>query len=184
MHKPECPDVADKMVNILNSFIHDAVKEYNSYPLATLSWMMYTGMALAKYWDLEWDVYSKVDDMYVYLRDKRGYDAMDDYIMDEVLCLKGEDKIKLQNLVMNCASGANDMLIHSGVESGTREAFELFVSCLRQKRKDLPYSKRRNSSGMGKSCKRLRRIQNHKPDYKTLKGTFAGNSGRRRRGGG
>ena len=132
MHKPECPDVADKMVGILNSFIHDAVKEYNSYPLATLSWMMYTGMALAKYWDLEWDVYSKVDDLYVYLRDKRGYDAMDDYIMDEVLCLKGEDKIKLQNLVMNCASGANDMLIHSGVESGTREAFELFVSCLRQ----------------------------------------------------
>ena len=59
-------------------------------------------------------------------------DAMDDYIIDEVLCLKGEDKIKLQNLVMNCASGANDMLIHSGVESGTREAFELFVSCLRQ----------------------------------------------------
>ena len=42
MHKPECPDVADKMVGILNSFIHDAVKEYNSYPLATLSWMMYT----------------------------------------------------------------------------------------------------------------------------------------------
>jgi hypothetical protein len=59
MHKPECPDVADKMVDILNSFIHDAVKEYNSYPLATLSWIMYTGMALAKYWDLEWDVYSK-----------------------------------------------------------------------------------------------------------------------------
>lgn len=25
MHKPECPDVADKMVNILNSFIHDKV---------------------------------------------------------------------------------------------------------------------------------------------------------------
>ena len=33
---------------------------------------------------------------------------------------------------MNWASGANDMLIHSGVESGTCEAFELFVSCLRQ----------------------------------------------------
>lgn len=131
-HKPECPDVVNIIPQLLNSFMADAVKEFNNYPLATLSWMMYLGMAVSKFWDTEWEVYSKVPDLYLYLRDKRGYDQMDDYICDEILCLSAEKKQSLQKIVMNCASGVNDMIFHSGIENGTRDAFQILVICLKQ----------------------------------------------------
>lgn len=130
--KPQCPDVIDKLPQLINSFMTDAVREFNDYPLATLSWMMYVGMAISKFWDTEWDIYSKVPDLYYYLRDKRGYDNLDDYICDEVLCLNNEKKQIFHNTIMNCASGVNDIIIHTDVENGTRDAFELLAICLKQ----------------------------------------------------
>ena len=39
---------------------------------------------------MEWAIYSKIENLYAYLRDKRGYDAMDEYIREDVLLLKGD----------------------------------------------------------------------------------------------
>ena len=36
-------------------------------------------MAVAKYWDAEWEIYPKIDDLYAYMKDKRGYDSMDEF---------------------------------------------------------------------------------------------------------
>ena len=41
------------------------------------------GMAVAKMWDTEWEIYSKVDDLYTYMRDKRDYDHLDEYIREK-----------------------------------------------------------------------------------------------------
>lgn len=131
-HKPECADVIDKFPQLLNSFISDAVKEFNNFPLATLAWMAYIGMAISKFWDTEWDIYDKVDDLYLYLRNKRGYDQLDDYISEEVLCLNENEIISYRNLTMSMASGVYDILSHSGVEPGTRDAFILLIACFKQ----------------------------------------------------
>ena len=77
---PECPDVEDKWEEIAKAYITDGIREFQTYPYASLGWMMYIGMAVAKMWDTEWDIYSKIDDLYAYMRDKRGYDSMDEYI--------------------------------------------------------------------------------------------------------
>jgi hypothetical protein len=85
------------------------MREFQDFPSASLGWMMYIGMAVAKMWDTEWEVmeqreqsdaridsaesrqnstegqiYSKIEDLYAYMRDKRGYDQMDEYISEEV----------------------------------------------------------------------------------------------------
>ena len=88
---PECPDVEDKWEEIAKAYIPDGIREFQAFPSASLGWMMYIGMAVAKMWDTEWDIYSKIDDLYAYMRDKRGYDAMDEYIREEVLLLQGDD---------------------------------------------------------------------------------------------
>ena len=88
---PECPDVEDKWKEIAQAYLPDGIREFQDYPSASLGWMMYIGMAVAKMWDTEWEIYSKLDDLYAYLRDKRGYDAMDEYIREEVLLLQGVD---------------------------------------------------------------------------------------------
>ena len=72
---PECPDVEDKWEEIAKAYIPDGIREFQAYPSASLGWMMYIGLAVAKMWDTEWEIYSKVEDLYAYMRDKRGYDA-------------------------------------------------------------------------------------------------------------
>ena len=129
---PECPDVEDKWEKIAKAYIPDGIREFQDYPSASLGWMMYIGMAVAKLWDTEWEIYSNLDDLYAYLRDKRGYDSMDEYIREEVLQLTGVDYTVLEKLVGECASRVYNALMHQRIEPGTKEAFNAYVSCLHQ----------------------------------------------------
>lgn len=45
---PECPDVEDKWEDIAKAYIPDGIREFQSFPLASLGWMMYIGMAVAR----------------------------------------------------------------------------------------------------------------------------------------
>ena len=129
---PECPDVEEKWEAIAQAYLPDGIREFNAYPTASLGWMMYLGMAVAKYWDTEWEIYSKLPDMYAYIRDKRGYDSMDEYIREEVLLLKGDDYTATDKLVGECASRVHNALMHQQIEPGTKEAFYAYVDCLHQ----------------------------------------------------
>lgn len=129
---PECPDVEDKWEQIAKAYLPDGVREFNGYPTVSLGWMMYIGMAVAKFWDTEWEIYSNVSDLYVYIRDKRGYDNLDEYVRENVLMLSGDDYDAMEKLVGECASRVYNMLRHSGMEAGTPEAFRAYVSCLHQ----------------------------------------------------
>ena len=154
---PECPDVEEKWESIAKAYIPDGIREFQEFPSASLGWMMYIGMAVAKLWDTEWEVmeqreqsdacidsaesrqnstggqiYSNLDNLYVYLRDKRGYDSMDEYIREEVLQLTGVDYTALEKLVGECASRVYNALMHQCIEPGTKEAFNAYVSCLHQ----------------------------------------------------
>ena len=129
---PECPDVEEKWEQIAKAYIPDGIREFNDFPSASLGWMMYIGMAIAKFWDDEWELYSKIEDIYAYLRDKRGYDCMDEYIREDVLLLSGIEYTELEKLVGECASRVYNALLHQHIEPGTKEAFNAYVSCLHQ----------------------------------------------------
>ena len=131
-HLPECPDVEDKWEDIAKAYIPDGIREFQSFPLASLGWMMYIGMAVAKLWDTEWEIYSKIEDLYAYMRDKRGYDSMDEYIREEVLLLRGVDYTVLERVTGECASRVYNTLMHQHIEPGTREAFNGYVASLHQ----------------------------------------------------
>ena len=83
---------------IVKAYIPDGIREFQDYPSAFLGWMMYIGMAVTKMWDTEWEIYSKIEDLYAYMRDKRGYDSMDEYIREEVLLLQGIDYTVLEKV--------------------------------------------------------------------------------------
>jgi len=129
---PECADVEAKWEEIATAYIPDGIREFQDYPSASLGWMMYIGMAVARYWDLEWEIYSKLPDLYAYMRDKRGYDNMDEYIREEVLMVKGVDYTVLEKVTGECASRVYNALMHQHIEPGTKEAFNAYVSCLHQ----------------------------------------------------
>ena len=127
---PECPDVEGKWTAIAEAYLPDGAREFASYPVASLGWMMFIAMAVAKFWDTDWERYDKVDDLYLMLRDKRGYDNLDEYILDEVLDLHGDDAEQMQNLVGDCAERVKRALFTLDIEPGTVEAFKAYVACL------------------------------------------------------
>ena len=116
---PECPDVESKWEEIAKAYIPDGIREFQDYPSASLGWMMYIGMAVAKFWDAEWDIYSKIDNLYAYMRDKRGYDAMDEYIREDVLLLRGVDYTVLEELITLSRSISQEVILRQQMKSVT-----------------------------------------------------------------
>lgn len=130
---PEAPDLEELWQPIAQSYMPDAIREFNGeYPRVAFGWIMYVGMALAKYWDVEWSTYSKVTDLYAYLRDRIDFDHMDDYICEKVLCLDAKEHEVVNNVVGECAAHTYTKLCRMRLEAGSKEAFRAFVAALHQ----------------------------------------------------
>lgn len=127
---PECPDVEAKWPPVAEAYLPDGVREFADYPVASLGWMMFVGMAVAKYWDVDWTRYGATYDLYTPMRDKRGFDNLDEYIMDEVLDVHGDAAESLQNLVGDCAERTKRAIFALDIEPGTVEAFKAYVTGL------------------------------------------------------
>ncbi|MCQ2283694.1 MAG: hypothetical protein MJZ57_02195 [Bacteroidales bacterium] len=129
---PEAIDIEEKWPVIGQSYLPDGIREFRDYPLVSLGWIMYLGMAVTQYWEDDWEIYGQMPDLYFYIRDKEGFDTMDEYVRGAVLHLEGEAFDATENLVQGCAQRAYSALSHARLEAGTKEAFEAYVSCLHQ----------------------------------------------------
>ena len=127
---PECPDVEGKWTAIAEAYLPDGAREFANYPVASLGWMMFVAMAVTKFWDVDWERYDKVEDLYLMLRDKRGYDNLDEYILDEVLDLHGDVAEEMQTLVGDCAERTKRAIYGLDIEPGTVDAFKAYVGGL------------------------------------------------------
>lgn len=125
---PECIDVEEKWPSIESAYFPDGAKEFNQYPLVSLGWSMFIGMAMAKFWDFDWEKYGKEsgETLYHSLRDAKGYDNMDDYILEDILGYDKEQAEKVSEKVGECAARTLSAMNHSHIESGTSEAVEAY----------------------------------------------------------
>ena len=129
---PEASDIETLWAKIGESYLPDAMREFGKYPTVALGWIMFVGMAIAKYWDEDWELYGKVDNLYEYLRDRIDFDHMDDYILDQVLLLDENEHKATSTIVAECAARTYTLLIHQGYELGTEAAFRGFIAALHQ----------------------------------------------------
>ncbi len=131
-HVPVCPDVEEKWAEIGRAYLPDGVREFKDYPVVSLGWMMFVGMAMAYYWDTDWAKYSSDPDIYKNLRDKNGYDRLDETVVNELLGYKDEGAEKVTELVAETASRVYGILQHERIEPGTDVAFGCYVAALHQ----------------------------------------------------
>ena len=129
---PEAPDIEELWPKIGESYLPDAMREFNQYPTVALGWIMFVGMAMAKYWDKDWELYSKVEDHYKHLRDSIDFDHMDDYICEKILCLDEVEHKVVNAIVAECGSRTYNLLSHQHLEPGTEAAFRAFIAALHQ----------------------------------------------------
>ena len=80
---PECPDIEGKWEEMAQAYLPDGIREFNAYPTVSLGWMMFLGMAMAKFWDEDWEKYGAMPNLYEWIRAHRGFDCMDEYILED-----------------------------------------------------------------------------------------------------
>lgn len=129
---PVCPDVEEKWGMIARAYLPDGAREFAGYPVVSLGWMMFVGMAMAHYWDTDWERYATHDRIYESLRDMRGYDNLDEAVVHDVLRLQGDAADRLTSLAADTASRVYNILRHEHVEPGTQAAFGCYIAALHQ----------------------------------------------------
>ena len=123
----ETPDLDEKWESIATPYMGDAMKEIVNYPAVALGWMMYVGMAMATFWDGNWEAYARKDNIYEELRDLRGFDCMDEAIRDEILGLSGADYQKCEDLVRGCSNQVLNAIYHEKIAPQSAMAFHVYV---------------------------------------------------------
>lgn len=127
----QTPDIEEKWESIAAPYMADALKEIAQYPAVSLGWMMYVGMAMAAFWDGNWEHYANDEHIYEGLRDLRGFDCMDEAIRDEVLGLSGEEYDKAEKLVRSCAQQVLNAIRHENIVPQSTMAYYVYVRSIR-----------------------------------------------------
>lgn len=127
----ETPDISEKWDGIVQEYMLDSIKEIANYPTVALGWAMYVGMAVAKYWDEDWAIYDKVENLYIHIRDKRGYDYLDEVVRGEIFGLKDEAYTHCEDIVRSCAQSALDHIRHEQIEPQSPMAYYVYARSIK-----------------------------------------------------
>ncbi len=113
------------------SYMADSVSQINTFPAAAIAWAGYIGMAVAQWWDLDWERYSSVP--YESLHGKRGFDDMDEHIVRDILgiTLDSPEAESIENIMRSCAHTAMNIIRREDTEAQTTKAFYIFARTTR-----------------------------------------------------
>ncbi len=111
------------------SYMVDAVPEITKYPLVAIAWAMYEGMGAAVLWDKEWNRYEGVEDLHKMFTEPRGFDCMDEYITEILLCLPldSQEAQRVENMIRSTAETAQMLIRKEGIEAQSVMAFHVFA---------------------------------------------------------
>lgn len=125
----EVEELNEKWRTSAPSYMADAVPEIAKYPLVAIAWAMYEGMAAAVLWDKEWKRYEAVEDLHKMLCEPRGFDCMDEYITEILLChpLGSDEANKVEDMVRSTAEIAQSMIRKEQIEAQSVMAFHIFA---------------------------------------------------------
>lgn len=126
-------DLDEKWHQIAPDYVSDAVPQIAEYPSVALAWAGYVGMALAAYWDEDWQRYSRNPNLYLHLRDKQGFDLLDEYVLYKVLKLPegGREATALEDLMRSCAHITLDLIRHEQIEPQSVLAFHVYARSIK-----------------------------------------------------
>lgn len=109
----------------VKDYVADAVENFNEYPQSSIAWAGFLGMAVAARWDRDWTLFK--DDPYRSYYGKRGFDDMDEHILEDIVKLSESDEAKYSNAMNSCALAALSLIRHEGIEPQTAQGFYILV---------------------------------------------------------
>ena len=120
-------DIDGKWKEFAPEYIAEALPEVNTYPEFSIAVAGYLGMAVAKFWDEDWGRHHS--DKYTSFHGSRGFDNMDDHIVEDILGYKLDsiEAKQLTDIMMVCAQTAVTYIQHEQIEHQTTKAFHIFA---------------------------------------------------------
>lgn len=120
-------DLDDKWKEWAPEYIADALPEVNSYPDFAIACAGYAGMAAAHWWDQDWGRHH--NEKYENLKGPRGFDDMDEHIVQNILgfSLNSTEAKQMMNILLCCAQKAVNYIRHEQIEHQTVKAFHIFA---------------------------------------------------------
>ena len=112
-------------------YIAEALPEVNNYPDFAIACAGYAGMAVAKWWDEDWG--RNHGNKYETLHGPRGFDDMDEHIVQNILGLdlNSVEAKQIMNILLCCAQKATTFIQHEQIERQTVKAFHIFARTVR-----------------------------------------------------
>ena len=120
-------DIDQKWKEWAPEYIAEALPEVNTYPEFAIACAGYAGMAVAQWWDEDWGRHHGTG--YEALHGSRGFDDMDEFIVQNILglTLDSVDAKQIMNILLCCAQKATTFIQHEHIEAQTIKAFHIFA---------------------------------------------------------
>lgn len=128
-HLLEVEELDEKWREMAPEYMVHAVPEFTKYPMVAVAWAAYLGMGAAVVWDTNWDEFKEKKDLYDFFVKPRGFDQLDDYIMEEFMGFKPdtEEYKSVASLFQSLAETALNMIRKENIEAQSNDAFHIFA---------------------------------------------------------
>ena len=126
---PLSDDFTEKWTELAPAYFADAVPEIAKYPIVSLAWAGYVGMAIAHWWDSDWQGHK--DSSYQTLYGKQGFDDLDEHVAFDLLKLDEKQAGAVENAFRNCGEKAVTLIRHENIEPQTRDAFYAYARAVK-----------------------------------------------------
>jgi len=126
---PLSDDFSEKWSDFAPAYFADAVPEIAKYPLVSMAWAGYVGMAVTYWWDSDWEGHK--NSSYQTLYGKHGFDDLDEHVTFDLLKLDEKQAENVENTLRNCGETAISLIRHENIEPQTRDAFYAYARCVK-----------------------------------------------------
>ncbi len=122
-------ELDEKWTTSAPEYMAAAVPQIAQYPTVAIAWAGYLGIGAAVLWDTDWESYADVDDLYLLLSKPRGFDEMDEYVLQGLLgyALGGKDATRIEDIMRSAAQLALTMIRKENIEAQSVMAFHIFA---------------------------------------------------------
>ncbi len=129
----EVEELDEKWRTSAPEYMAAAVPQIVEYPSVAIAWAGYMGIGLAVIWDADWKSHADKDDLYTLIASPRGFDCMDEYVVEGLLGykLESEQAKGLEDLLRGAAHTAQTMIRKESIESQSVMAFHIFARTTR-----------------------------------------------------
>ena len=127
----ESEDINEHWKILAPEYVADAVGNIQDYPVVSVAWAGYLGMAVALAWDVNWEHFVKAPYQAYY--GTQGFDDMDEHIVRDLLGfeLDSEAAKQIEEMMRRCGQAAVSLIRYEQIEPQSVMAFHVFARAVK-----------------------------------------------------